>query len=545
MQILNSLNGFLFDKIPFFIIINFIILILLIYLNFKPISDFLKKISKKAWLSVLMIFIFALWLRIFVPYPQHIIYIDEPWYMEAAKNMMQTGSQGDYPKFIGWPFVLSIAFRIFGISNWVALYASTFFGALSVILMFLVSYIITKKENIAIISAFLLAIFPSHIIWSASAETNVASLFFILSSIFFCFLYYNHENKTKKSKKNYLLWLTAMSIAFTSQFRTENYSLMVLFIIGLFIYEKNLLKKIDLNFILPIIFMLLLSFANFVQVVNYQASVDWIQSDTGGKQAGSNWSFGNFMDNSINYGINLFDGENLPVIITLFFILGLFFICYNQKKEAIFLLIWFILFWIIYFTSWFQTLAGQDRFFMSFYPMIVISCAYGIVFLSDIIVKFFNFKFDFNNILKIIIKQLLIIIILAAIIASLIPYIIEARQEYSDDAHLLETKIPELAEKDIPKDCIIIANWPTILKSTTNLNVIDIDFFLENTSNQASILNSSNCTLFFEDYCCLDWTTYGFQEKCDKVKSQFNLERFKSYKFGSKEYSFYKLKNKN
>jgi 4-amino-4-deoxy-L-arabinose transferase-like glycosyltransferase len=456
------------------------------------------------------------------------MYIDEAWYMEAGKDMLQTGHQGNYPKSIGWPFILRIIFEIFGVSNWVALYTSTILGALTILTIFFMTFIITKNINLSLISSIMLSLSPAHIRWSASAETNIASVFFMSLAIFTFFLYY-------QKKKNSLLWLALITLAFTVQFRPENYLLVPLFIFGKIIYDKKFLKKISIKEILPFIVLAILSLANLIQILDFQVSTNWIESDTGGKETGDNWSLTNLIQNSLKYGMNIFNGEHLPLILSAFMLIGLFYMFHKQKKESLFLVGWFCSFWFIYFASWFQTLGGKERFYMSFHIILLIFISYGILACSVMLTT------KINNIW---IKKNALWLILVIVIISFIPYTLSAKFDYSDNAQLLETMIPELAEKDIPLNCVIIANLPTILKSTTNLNVIDINLFLDNLKYQQKIFNSAKCVLFFEDYCCLDWHYSNFKEKCDTIKDDFILEEFKSYSLKDKTYSFYNLNQK-
>jgi len=351
MFLLHQLNSVFHDKIPLFILINFVLLIILIYLNWNYLKKFLLKIDKKTWYILILIFIIALSIRIFVPPHHHIMYIDEAWYMEAGKDMLQTGNQGDYPKSIGWPFILGIVFGIFGINNWVALYTSTLFGALTIFAMFFMVFIITKRKDLSLISALLFSLFPAHIMWSASAETNITSLFFILLTIFFCFLYY-------QNKKNSLLWLSLVSIAFTVQFRPENYLLIPLFIFGCILYDKSFFRKINFRFVLPFLVMLILSFANLVQVLDFQSSSNWIESDTYGGKTGDNWSASNLFQNSLKYGVNIFNNKYQPIIISFLFVLGLFYMFHKQRKESLFLSVWFCFFLVNLFCFLVSNLRG-------------------------------------------------------------------------------------------------------------------------------------------------------------------------------------------
>ncbi len=61
-----------------------------------------------------------------------------------------------------------------------------------------------------------------------------------------------------------------------------------------------------------------------------------------------------------------------------------------------------------------------------------------------------------------------------------IPYVRSASALYADKQHLLETKIPELAERDLPPNCVIVVEFPVVLEATTNLRAVSTVSFLEN-----------------------------------------------------------------
>jgi 4-amino-4-deoxy-L-arabinose transferase-like glycosyltransferase len=528
MQILPQISGILHDKIVLFIIINFFILLYLIVVNWRDISSYLN-FDKKIWVILFGIFIIALLMRLFIPPPQHIMYTDEALYMQAAKKILQTGYQGDYRKPIGWPFIISIAFN-FGISNWIAIYSSIILGALTVFNMFFLSFAITKNKGISLASSLIFSLFSSPIRWSATAETNVASMFFIILSLFLCFLYY--ENKKKQ-----LLWLALAGLGFACQFRPENYIILALFLFGCFLFNKE--DIFSLKFALPLILIIILILPNLIQVLDFYLSTNWIESDSQGALKGSNFGIANLLDNSLNFGGYIFKDRFQPILFSLFFVLGAGFMFLKQRKEFLFLSAWFILLWFVYFFSWFQTLGGgtilwaKTRFFMSFYPITVIFMGYGILLVREIFPK---------KIMQLDIRKFVVLFLVVTLSIQFIPYSIEARQMFADNIHLLETKIPELAEKDIPKECIVVANNPEILLSTTNLNVIDINYFLHSTGNQDEIFNQSNCVLFFEDMTCQSRNVTI--ENCKLAKEMFITQKFISYKEGEKEYIFYKLSKK-
>ena len=222
----------------------------------------------------------------------------------------------------------------------------------------------------------------------------------------------------------------------------------------------------------------------------------------------------------MKYGRNLFNSRFQPLAIPILALVGLFCMIKKNFKESLLLLAWFLILWIVYFTSWFQTLGGNDRFYMSFYFIIAICASYGLSLFSRLMPK------------KRWIKRILTLIATAVIILLFVPYVRGVFLYHSDDAHLLETMIPELAEKDLPAECMIIANWPTVLKSTTSLNVVDIDLF-------DSMQEKPDCILFFEDMLCIDIKMY--KAKCDEIKEKYELDVFKTYSAGNRRFVFHKL----
>ena len=299
LQWIHLLNNTFHDTTPFFVSISFVLLIIFIFLNSRQLKDFFKKIPREIWIFLFIIFALGLIVRLFL-LPHYHFMTDDWYYMQAGKDMLLTGSQFSYSRSIGWPFILAVSFGIFGISHWVALYASSILGALTIFNVFFLTFLISKNKNLSLISAGLFSLLPSHLQWSGNAETDVPSIFFITLSLFFCFLYY-------RKKENSLLWLSLISLAFAVQFRPENYILPVLFLLGFFIFKIDFFKKINFKFILPWTLLIVLSFPNLIQVLDFQLPVNWIESDTKGAQTGDNWSLSNLINTSKDYGIHFFE----------------------------------------------------------------------------------------------------------------------------------------------------------------------------------------------------------------------------------------------
>ena len=526
LDILKEFDGFFGENLVFLVGANLLLLLWLFYYNRKIIWDELTSIPRNIWAAVFLVCIISLLIRIYIPPHQHILYIDEAWYTEAGKNILLHENQLEYPKSIGWPFVLSVVFGIFGISNMVAIYASMFFGAISGVLIFLIVRLIVKNEYIAVLIALVFAMLPVHIRWSATAETNVTSLFFVLLSVLLMLFYY-------KKKDQSLFWLSAAGMSFAAQFRPENYALVILFLIGAFIFEKKKVKEILYDFSNLLLIVAVFAMGNLAHTLVFQFSSNWIVRDSRGKISGNNWSLDNLINNSIAYSSNLFNGNYYSLAIVLLAAFGIVLMFYRQRKFAYFFFAWFVINWLVYFTSWFQTLGGRERFYLSFYPSILIFTAYGInecLIIGNIFLK---------SRLK---QQIFIIAFFLLLIFLSFPFIKKSSTMNFSRVNLLETMVPDLANRDIPINCFIVANMTSILNTEEKLNVVDIDSFLNNDEVKEGAFRNK-CLLFFKDFTCS-----GFDKKmknnCDRMQNEFSLSEFKSYNIGQLRYIFYSVSKK-
>lgn len=522
MNIVATLNRVFYNFIPASALGSFILMIIACNMNRSYFKVFFGKIDKKTWMIAALIFLLALVLRMVIPLRGHILYLDEAWYMEAAKNMLQTGSQGHYPKPIGWPFLLAVSFAVFGVNNLVAIYTSIFIGALTTVGIFLMAFIITQRKDMGLIAALLFSFFPAHIRWSASAETNVASLFFTVLTVFFFFLYY-------RAPKRSLLWLALSALAFTVQIRSENYMLPVLFLAGCFIFGCRPFKKADLTLILVSV---LLFMPNLIQTFVFYMHENW-PHNIGLTAAGG--SLPNLFYNFLHFARYIINAEFQPVLLSFLIVLGTGYMFFKQKKEWVFLLFWFVLLCFFYFfLASFQAIGAgsepvlQTRFFMMFYPITLLFACYGILLVQR---AFKNYE----------IKRYVLGSLIVVLILFFIPYVRQASGWFNDPIRSLDIKIPSLIKKDIPGDCVIISNWPVLLRATTDYRVMDIQEFLEDESEQEAILRSNTCILFYEN-CASFFPGFVLEkELCWRMEKRFLLEPFVSYQEKTAEFTFYKI----
>jgi hypothetical protein len=196
---------------------------------------------------------------------------------------------------------------------------------------------------------------------------------------------------------------------------------------------------------------------------------------------------------------------------------------YHKKKDLLFLFAWFSLLFFLYYSSMFESI-GNSRFFLSFYPITIIFFSFGFISLLDAVSHFQSIP----------LRKIIVFLTVLLLIASFISYIFHVHI-YANMPKALETRIPELAERSIPYNCTIIANFPTVLKSTTDLNVIDIRSFMQDNA----LNNQGNCILFFKDYMCESFI-FG-SEYCRLLKKSYNMSLYIQYSEKNLTYSFYKI----
>lgn len=470
-------------------------------------------LDKKYKLILILILFIAAWLRFIYYPPKHLMYVDEFWYMSAAKDFLHHGKAPWYPKSIGWPVMLSIAFAIFGIKNLVAIHLSAFLGTLTVLNIFLLSDTFSSNKLTSILASAIFAIIPGHILWSATAETNSAGLFFTTLGIFFLIKYYQLGTRS-------LLWTSLVIICFAAQIRVENYILFLLFILGSLIFGRPLLR-LDLGFRTPWLLVISLMLPDLFKVLLDKFSSNWMIKESNGALIGANFSIQNLLSNSIVWGKHFFDNTLHPFLFTALFIFGGFYCFKQHRKYASFLSVWFALYWLVYFSSWFQTLGGNTalyakiRFYMTFYPILTIFSATGIDILEKILIKNKHFMPQLSLLLKIAIFGILTYSFLTF-------YANERRNPLKE----LEVKMLSRIESDIDTSSIVLANLPDVLRATTDIKTYYLSDFLGNEKIRETLIASGRRILFFEDVTC---AIPSFVSDCERIKNEYIAEPYICY----------------
>jgi hypothetical protein len=229
------------------------ILIFLCVKNFKFIHQSVKKIDKKIWLLLILIFVFSFSLR-----------NSEYWLGPFSDGYVAQESarmwvlNGDYVKSCalgtpadckipeqvlfpaGFPFLIALAHLIFGIHSLNASVISAILSSLTTIIVFLVTFFISKKENAGLYAALIFSFIPLNIVYSQTGETRPTGLFFEGLAILL-FLVAVKNNRI-------INWLAvAASVSYAIYVRQESYILVPIFLIFFVIFKWKEIKNIVKN----------------------------------------------------------------------------------------------------------------------------------------------------------------------------------------------------------------------------------------------------------------------------------------------------------
>lgn len=240
---------------------HFFLLIYLFWANIKNLYQEIKKIDKKIWLILLLIFIFGFFLRNSEYWlgPHTDGYVAQEaahlWLLHGEfVKACALGNHIDCQLFEqvlappGFPFIIALAHLIFGINSLNASVISAVLSSSTILLVFLIAYLIFKKEEVGLYAALIFSFIPLNIINSQTGLSRPTGLFFVGLTILFYLL-------ALKNNK-FITWLlTAVCLSYSIYVRQESYILLPFLFIFLVIFKwsvfkdffKNIVKKAKVN----------------------------------------------------------------------------------------------------------------------------------------------------------------------------------------------------------------------------------------------------------------------------------------------------------
>jgi len=259
-----QVNLYLIDYYPILIKILLGMIVVLFFLNFHKIISIFKPIQKRIWLLLLIIFLLGLALRLFFIPHTHYIFYDEYDHLNIAENILYANKfcccfAGSNENCSGcflpqWPpayhVFLSSVMKVFGDSEKVAFKTSAIIGSVTVVLVFLLGYLIFKNSYLALAGSFLFNLIPVHLKYSGAISPDIFFLFFTILSLILSEIYF-----FRKKFSIFLLFLT--TLIYTIQIRPEGFMLILWFFPIL--WKRGFFQKINFRYLIPLfIFGLLL-----------------------------------------------------------------------------------------------------------------------------------------------------------------------------------------------------------------------------------------------------------------------------------------------
>ncbi len=518
---------FLYRYIPVVMVINFVIIVVSFSLNLDWIARQFSSVKKIYWIMLLLVLIMGFGLRYHVTPATHRLYFDEDIYLNIAQNIVNDGRAifcnygipekcyaGELNKQPqGLSVGVSVVYFIFGVSEKVSHNFMIFISTFSILLIFLVTYLMFKNEIIALFSALLLTFNPISIIFAPTTTGSHFFVFFSLITFFALFLYLK-----KRSSLNLIFFMS--SLAFTVQIRPE--ALLFIVPLSFFLYREKVTKHI---FFGTALFLLLLS--PFFLHSNHFIDQGWGSPD--GNKFDLKFVQGNLKDN----GGFFFDNLQFPLLFTVLSFFGVAYLLYRKKYLELYsLLAWFGVFFAVYLFFYAGSFNyGVDvRYSQMLFAPIFILGGLGAYFLMQKLDIFIESRKG----------STIIIIMLIGI--SFIPYIDfvdsiwdKAKQSRTDHNFALESA------KGLGEDCFVFTHVPTMFL-VNGINAVQT-FYYNNERVVNNVFNSTSCVLFNEGYWCVDDKEHR-DGICKRFKETFNLMTYKKTTLGSRNYTLYWVSRK-
>jgi len=299
-------------------------------------------------LLLVALFLFTFSMTAFVAPRTHRIYYDEDIYGNVAQNMAIKEIAGFcnygtfeyeeyYPHWVtynkepgGWPFLVSLAFRLLGTDETYAFYMNNILLSVGVLVVFFIARHITGAFFPSFLAGIAYALIPHNLIWSntAAAEPSAATWAGLTVLTLAIFL------KTRLTRH---LLLMALVIPLACQMRAESglialWSLVALLTLAPGVFAQKRLWVMGL----PTLIFLLPHFLHFYAVSGHNWGAE-----------GSTFSMGFLRPNIAVNGLYYLTNRHFPVLFTALALLGL---CCSKGllHWRILLLLWFLFFWGIF-----------------------------------------------------------------------------------------------------------------------------------------------------------------------------------------------------
>lgn len=368
----------------YILLLNLILILVLFYLSQRDIISRFRKIGKTAWIVFLIILIIGAGMRVF--WPSCMAADGLCWnYVVRGQEMLDTQTVSIFKYSSGYPFMIALSFFFFGSSLETVLYLNLLMSILTILNVFLITWVLFRKESVALFSALVFSLLPVPVIFARISASEVTATFFATLALLVFLI-------SLEADKKRLYYLAGLLLVFAIHVRLDSSIFIPLFAIGLY------LKRKDISF--AKLKMPLLLFAVFMIPVSYY----YITADD---------AFGTYHREDIHHtypysfspvylGSNLLkhaeilsEPNNYPLILYLFLFASVLFV--RKERNLLFPLLWAGIFLTFYGLYWGSQISNLDLWQILLHPALAILIGYGIFAVKDITEKcserIFSMKF--------------------------------------------------------------------------------------------------------------------------------------------------------
>ena len=376
---------------PLVLEINFFLILIGVIINRADFITEIRAISKKSRMLAIVIALTGVLLALCVAPRTHRIFYDEDIYLNIGQNIAELKRAGmcnegeivygeyrchqlEYNKEPnGWPYLISLLFRLCGPSHRAAFLLNNIVWGASVMTVFLIGWLLFRNETAALFGALMSAFIPEGLRWANTTSAEPASALFAGLALLSMLFYIKHTGIKS-------LFLAAVLLAFALQFRPESGLILLPAAIALITMAKGALRQPKTY--LFILFLLILITPLLIHLYA-------VKGEGWGAPDGAKFAWHHFQSNFPVNAFFYFKNSRFAVIVTLFFLtgLGMPLIAHTPgiskpvskqffwKAKAI-LLAWFLVFWgiFLFFYAGSYNYGADVRFsLLSYMPIAIIA----------------------------------------------------------------------------------------------------------------------------------------------------------------------------
>jgi len=543
-----QLLGYIFTSV---LAISLIALIAFVVMDRRQIAKELSsRVNKKTVLALIVILSFFITFSLLFVNPTEQLYFDENIYQGIAMNILSHGNalwcqygtgfvqtcfaNSIYHDLIGYPFLLAIAFGIFGIGIWTAYALQLLVGALSIIFIFLLASMFFERKGAVVAATTIFALIPQLFIWSRTQAIPDLALMSFATLTFFLFILFIRRIRLE----GFIAFMSALT--FTIYIRIEAILLLPIFLVLFLTYGEEGIRntmKHRLNLALDNLNnntkLLLAALAFFILIMPeiYYLSIQLSNPSYGQDYTNQQvFSFANFQNNfpiNIQFLLGNYNSVTqfplvFPVETTALAVLGIILIIASKRKNRFGMLLlpllWFAAFNLFYgfFYAGAATFGVDDRFMLQMIPALALLGGFAISGLGTILGEISKQKYVHH-----IVYAAIIIGVVIYPFVTLVPNITLKPQQMPQQTVIYDALSFFYSNyNSVPANCMVFTFTPDLWEEF-NRSAAQIDYVSSTSSQFLNDTKNYTCRVIDYGYWCSVPPNKG--TVCKNLLQNYNL----------------------